>query len=120
MPPSKNEIERFFANVIPLTCGCWLWAGPRSRGGGNKSWYGTFSPKKRGVRAHIWAHDILAGKEHSKGNHRDHIVSISRSDNQRLKMQRSFYAERQEWAKQQAVLWSIRSAQSVVNGLTGL
>ena len=116
--PSREVVERFFGFVMPMRCGCWLWTGPRSRGKGNRAWYGTFSPSKRGVRAHIWAHDVLAGKHHRKGWHRDHIcgntlcvnplhiVSISRSDNQKLKIARGYSQEQKEWARQQVDAWA--------------
>ena len=36
------DIARFMVNVDKLPCGCWFWQGGRSRGAGNKKWYGSF------------------------------------------------------------------------------
>lgn len=74
--PTDDEIARFMSYVDLLPWGCWFWNGARSRGRGRK-WYGTFYFRSKCIRAHIFAHDILAGKEFHKGWHRDHICGFS-------------------------------------------
>lgn len=63
--------------VQRLPCGCWFWAGARSRGRGNRSWYGSFRYRGRTIRAHVFAHDHLAGLECPEGWHRDHECRFS-------------------------------------------
>lgn len=76
-PPTPGEVARFMSYVQKLPCGCWFWAGARSRGRGNKSWYGSFRYRGRVVRAHRFAHDVLARRFCPPGWHRDHECRFS-------------------------------------------
>jgi hypothetical protein len=56
---------------------CWPWTGARSRGKGNKAWYGSFhvgmvDGVKITVRAHIFAAAAIG--EYQEGMSRDHFV----------------------------------------------
>lgn len=74
----QDDIARFMKLVDKLPCGCWFWAGARSRGKGNRKWYGTFYVKGRRVRAHKFACEVLGRKGPlPKGWHRDHTCSFS-------------------------------------------
>lgn len=68
---------RFMAMVDVLPCGCWFWTGARSRGRGNRKWYGSFHVAGRTVRAHRFAAEALAGLECPPGHHRDHVCQFS-------------------------------------------
>lgn len=80
-PP--DELARFMASVVVLPGGCWLWVGARSRGRGNRKWYGSFRRSgrdgRRGklVRAHVYSHDVIGGKVCPPSWHRDHSCNIS-------------------------------------------
>lgn len=81
---TQKEIDRFMSFVEKLPNGCWFWAGARSRGKGNRKWYGSFrrSSKKgkvgRVVRAHVYACDVLGGKgPPPPGHERDHRCRFS-------------------------------------------
>lgn len=59
MDHRPEDVKRFFRYVEKLPNGCWYWTGARSRGKGNRKWYGsatepsepTGSPRKfSGVR----------------------------------------------------------------------
>lgn len=94
------DVERFLSYVEVLDSGCWLWTGARSRGKGNKKWYGSFAVKGRTVRAHTFALAV-SGVECPDGYHRDHICNFSlcvnpehfecvtREENQRRKTART-------------------------------
>lgn len=69
-----KDIERFMSYVEKLDCGCWYWTGARSRGKGNKKWYGSFRVKGKTVRAHTFSHDVVGQKVCPPGHHRDHVV----------------------------------------------
>lgn len=71
------DTERFFENVDKLPNGCWFWAGARSRGAGNRKWYGSFRVGKKVIRAHRFACDHLGGKVCPPGHHRDHTCGFS-------------------------------------------
>jgi hypothetical protein len=72
MRPEPEIIARFLAKVRVDDWGCWVWEGARSRGDGNKEWYGSFGVGDDiVVRAHIFSHDTFKGKP-PKGWHRDH------------------------------------------------
>lgn len=73
MPKTEAEIVlRFMSKVLVDEWGCWIWQGARSRGQGNKEWYGTFYIEPgRITRAHTYSHDTFKGKP-PKGWHRDH------------------------------------------------
>lgn len=74
-----EDVGRFMRMVDVLPCGCWFWTGARSRGKGNRKWYGTFHVKGHGsVRAHRFSDRALGGKpELEPGMHRDHGCSFS-------------------------------------------
>lgn len=74
---TEEERARFMSFVEVLPCGCWYWTGARSRGRGNKKWYGSFWFRGMSVRAHRFAHDYLASKECPPGWHRDHECRFS-------------------------------------------
>jgi len=57
----QSDIDRFMSYVDKLPNGCWFWTGGRSRGRGNKKWYGSFWLGHRTVRAHRFAHEVLGG-----------------------------------------------------------
>ncbi len=84
-----SDVKRFLSFIDKLPNGCWFWTGARSRGKGNKKWYGTFwvSSKKdkdgnvvipgRSVRAHRFASEVFGGKVCPPGHHRDHTCCFS-------------------------------------------
>lgn len=96
----QKDIERFMRHVDRLPNGCWYWQGARSRGKGNRKWYGTFRMKGMSVRAHRFAADAIGGKVCHAGQHRDHtccfsmcvnpdhIEIVSHEENQRRKLER--------------------------------
>jgi len=71
------DVDRFMGYVEKLPNGCWFWAGARSRGKGNKKWYGSFRLGKRVVRAHRFSCDALRKEECPPGYHRDHTCCFS-------------------------------------------
>lgn len=75
--PTSNEVARFMSFVYVLPWGCWLWTGGRSRGRGNRQHYGSFWWRGRSIRAHVFAHDVLAGRVCPAGWHRDHECRFS-------------------------------------------
>src|SRR5687768_6193010 len=75
---TQEELDRFMSYVDKLPCGCWYWTGGRSRGKGNKKWYGSFWFRGKSIRAHRFAADHIGKFEPlSKGKHRDHLCSFS-------------------------------------------
>lgn len=74
---TEKDIERFMRYVEKLPSGCWYWTGARSRGKGNRKWYGSFRLGVRTVRAHRFAAEVLAGQECPAGYHRDHLCCFS-------------------------------------------
>ena len=98
--PTEADIARFLSYVDKLPNGCWFWTGARSRGKGNKKWYGSFRYQGVTVRAHRFASEHLAGCPCPPGHHRDHscvfslcvcpdhIVVMTREQNQKLKLER--------------------------------
>lgn len=103
MPAATNiDIQRFMSLVDMLPNGCWYWTGGRSRGGGNKKWYGTFNYQGTAVRAHRFSCEKL-GKlpPLPKGWHRDHtcvfsmcvnpahLEYVTHEENQRRKIERA-------------------------------
>ena len=56
---TEADVKRFMSYVDKLPNGCWFWTGARSRGKGNKKWYGSFRLGKRTIRAHKFACDAL-------------------------------------------------------------
>jgi hypothetical protein len=78
LPASSEEIERFFRYVEVLPNGCWFWAGGRSRGKGNRKWYGSFHYRGRTIRSHVFANDVLAERgPPPPGHERDHCCKFS-------------------------------------------
>jgi len=59
---TEADIKRFMSKVDKLPNGCWFWTGGRSRGKGNRKWYGSFHLGKRTVRAHRFACDVIGKK----------------------------------------------------------
>lgn len=75
---TQADIDRFLSYVDVLPNGCWFWAGARSRGKGNKKWYGSFHLSGHGtVRAHRFAAEVLGNSHCPPGHHRDHICHFS-------------------------------------------
>jgi hypothetical protein len=77
---TQAEIDRFMKHVDKLPCGCWFWTGARSRGQGNKKWYGTFYVNRKigRVRAHRFACEVIGKKGPlPKGHDRDHKCVFS-------------------------------------------
>lgn len=97
---SQEDIDRFMRYVDKLPNGCWYWTGARSRGKGNRKWYGSFRVGKRSVRAHRFSSEVLNGDDCPAGHDRDHtccfsmcvnpahIQVITKQRNQELKMER--------------------------------
>lgn len=75
---TQEEIDRFMSYVDKLPCGCWFWTGGRSRGKGNKKWYGSFWFRGKTIRAHRFSADYIGKFEPlPKGKHRDHLCVFS-------------------------------------------
>src|ERR1700677_602864 len=78
MNATPSDIARFMTHVEKLPNGCWFWAGARSRGRGNRKWYGSFRVGGRVVRAHRFADEVLAHRGPlPAGMHRDHTCRFS-------------------------------------------
>jgi len=74
----EGDIKRFLALVDQLPNGCWFWTGARSRGKGNRKWYGTFYVKGKRVRAHRFSDEVLGERPPlNPGEHRDHTCNFS-------------------------------------------
>ena len=58
---TQADVARFMTHVDKLPGGCWFWTGARSRGRGNRKWYGTFKVQGRAVRAHRFACEAIGG-----------------------------------------------------------
>lgn len=74
---TKEAILRFYKFVDILPNGCHFWTGARSRGKGNKKWYGSFRYKGQVIRAHRFACDVIGEKVCPPGWHRDHSCVFS-------------------------------------------
>jgi hypothetical protein len=74
---TEADIKRFMRYVEKLPNGCWFWTGTRSRGKGNRKWYGSFRLGRTTVRAHRFSCEVLGGKELPPGYHRDHSCCFS-------------------------------------------
>jgi hypothetical protein len=74
-----TDVGRFMSFVDILPNGCWFWTGARSRGKGNKKWYGSFWLPSGTVRAHRFAAEALpnGAGELPPGYHRDHTCCFS-------------------------------------------
>ncbi len=101
---TKEEIDRFMSKVDKLPNGCWFWTGGRSRGKGNKKWYGSFWFRGKTIRAHRFAADFIGKFEPlPRGKHRDHLCVFSMcvnpehlehttsSENQERKIERAMF-----------------------------
>jgi hypothetical protein len=74
----KEHIDRFMNYVEKLPNGCWYWTGARSRGKGNKKWYGSFwIGKGKVMRAHAFACEVIGERPCPPGHHRDHTCCFS-------------------------------------------
>lgn len=73
---TKEDSDRFDSYVDKLPNGCHFWTGGRSRGDGNRKWYGSFWVGGKTVRAHRFACDRV-GKICPPGHHRDHTCCFS-------------------------------------------
>jgi hypothetical protein len=73
---TEDDKRRFMSYVMKHPCGCWIWIGGRSRGKGNKTWYGSFWIDGRTRRAHIVA-AVMFGKGHVPGHHEDHLCNFT-------------------------------------------
>ena len=72
------DIGRFMRFVDILPNGCWFWGGARSRGAGNKKWYGSFKLGNKTIRAHRFSCEALGGLGPlPPGYHRDHKCVFS-------------------------------------------
>lgn len=74
---TEADIVRFNKYVIKLPNGCHFWAGARSRGKGNRQWYGSFRLGSRTVRAHRFACEAFGGRECPPEHDRDHLCEFS-------------------------------------------
>jgi hypothetical protein len=78
LPRRQEDVDRFMSFIDVLPCGCWFWTGARSRGKGNRKWYGSFwVPGVGTVRAHRYSSEALNGDECPPGHHRDHTCEFS-------------------------------------------
>ena len=97
----EADVRRFFLYVDKLPNGCWFYTGCRSRGTGNRKWYGTFTAKGKRLRAHRFSCEAIGGRSAlPAGYHRDHICCFSlcvnpdhleyvtHSENEKLKQKR--------------------------------
>lgn len=66
------DTARFMKYVEKLPNGCWFWSGARSRGKGNRKWYGSFRVGRRVVRAHVYSCDVIKKVECPPDHERDH------------------------------------------------
>lgn len=95
------DVARFMRFVDKLPGGCWFWTGARSRGKGNRKWYGSFHVGGRVIRAHKFACEAIGGRRPLRpGEHRDHeccfslcvnpdcIAYVTHGENQVRKIQR--------------------------------
>jgi len=63
---TQADIARFFKYVEKLPNGCWFWAGARSRGKGNKKWYGSF--RLNGTTYRLWGIDAAEARQAFAGH----------------------------------------------------
>ena len=74
---TEADIKRFMSYVDILPNGCWFWTGGRSRGKGNKKWYGTFWYQGKTVRAHRFSCEQIKGMPLLDDHHREHVCRFS-------------------------------------------
>lgn len=78
MKATDAEIAHFMSFVDRLPNGCWYWTGARSRGKGNRKWYGSFRFRGRVIRAHRFSCDYIGEfKPLPQGQHRLHSCDFS-------------------------------------------
>lgn len=78
MEATQADIDRFMSYVDKLPNGCWFWTGGRSRGGGNRKWYGSFHLNGKTIRAHRFSCEVLGKKGPlPPGHDRDHTCVFS-------------------------------------------
>ena len=83
--PQRSDILRFSAKVIHvppprgsgLILPCWIWTGAKSRGAGNKDWYGSFWFSGKVIRAHRFSAFAFLGRLVARGNQWDHLCERS-------------------------------------------
>lgn len=98
---TQNDVKRFMQYVMKHPSGCWIWVGGKSRGKGNKLWYGTFRCLSGVVRAHRFACEAIGwmgelpegyDRDHKCGFslcvNPDHLQYVTKKQNQELKMKR--------------------------------
>jgi hypothetical protein len=73
---TEADVRRFLKYVEVLPSGYHFWTGARSRGKGNRKWYGSFRISRRVVRAHKFA-AVALGRGFTPGNHLDHTCGFS-------------------------------------------
>lgn len=75
---TEADVRRFMSYVEKLPSGCWFWTGARSRGKGNKKWYGSFRLGRRTIRAHRFSCEAI-GKMGPlpEGHDREHACVFS-------------------------------------------
>ena len=79
---TQEDIDRFFKYVEKLPNGCWFWNGARTKGKGNRKWYGSFkirvNGKRKTVKAHGFSSDVIAKRGSlPPGHERDHTCKFS-------------------------------------------
>jgi hypothetical protein len=78
MSATQADIDRFMSYVDKLPNGCWFWTGARSRGKGNRKWYGSFWFNGKVIRALKFSCDEIGKKGPlNPGEHRDHTCVFS-------------------------------------------
>lgn len=98
---TEADVTRFMRYVDKLPNGCWFWTGARSRGKGNRKWYGSFRVGQRTVRAHRFSCEAIGKKGPLPPGHDrehkcvfslcvnfDHIDYTTKQRNHELKLQR--------------------------------
>jgi hypothetical protein len=106
---TEADIKRFFRYVEKLPNGCWFWSGARSRGKGNRRWYGSFRIGKTSVRAHRFSCEVIGQKGPLPDGHDrdhtcvfslcvnpDHVEYVPKQVNQERKVERRREARRTE------------------------
>lgn len=85
---TQADLDRFMRFVVKLPgrlllpdgrqlSACWPWLGARSRGHGNRHWYGSFWVGKRTVRAHRFSCVVFKGFDCPADHDRDHLCQFS-------------------------------------------
>jgi hypothetical protein len=120
---SQEDVRSFLTKVQPLPSGYLFWTGGRSRGSGNRSWYGSFWMPSLGqaVRAHRFSSEVFNCEECPPGYHRDHeccfslcvhpehIKVVTKERNQELKVLRQTILRPKEQIALLAKRWGLDS-----------